>query len=664
MSITNSELALRIAELVDRWDTRENQMILMLTQAAGDVTVTDGLGNNHSLPSFPQLQLEVTQLVADAAGAVGLAYGHANTALQHRNAAGDYAAAAETAAGEAQEALSGALQEASGLTAAALAARDAAASSASAAASSATAASGSADTANTHKNAATASAAAAADSETDAGSSAASAVAQAGIASAAKVSSEVARDKAALWASAPVNTVVEGGEYSAKHYAAQAAAAALGSLVYMGTWSAAGGTYPPSPTKGHFYKIGTAGTISGTSYGVGDQIVHNGTDWDKIDNTDAVSSVAGKSGAVTLVYTDVGGLGSLAVRNDVDWTSHVTGKPAAFTPSAHNHSAGDINSGTFADARIAQSSVVQHQAALALSWSQVSSGKPTTLAGYGITDAFLSSGGNITGPVTFTAAGVRIQGHQGNAAEGVLYLGNGDDYVYKYGSTFIFKVGGATSTLTNAGGTILTTANAPQSAKQDARDSLGVTAAYPVGPDWNNATTNGWHMAQPEALNGPDANWYIGQVTAHNSLWIQQEVQSFTEAEPRVRYRRSKQNGVWSAWTADRVFGEIKAGTGVDRVVVGKLAGASGWAGIRHAAIAAPDTTNYAVIQNPTGSSTYVNATSEVALRVGNVGILGAGSTGLTQKNANSTTMTRIPRIFVGGSDPGDAAADGDLWIT
>lgn len=31
---------------------------------------------------------------------------------------------------------------------------------------------------------------------------------------------------------------------------------------------------------------------------------------------------------------------------------------------------------------------------------------------------------------------------------------------------------------------------------------------------------------------------------------------------------------------------------------------------------------------------------------------------------ANSATSTRQPRIFVGGSDPGAAAADGDLWIT
>lgn len=44
----------------------------------------------------------------------------------------------------------------------------------------------------------------------------------------------------------------------------------------------------------------------------------------------------------------------------------------ARTPTAHVHAASDVTSGSFADARISQSSVVQHQAALAIAQSQVS----------------------------------------------------------------------------------------------------------------------------------------------------------------------------------------------------------------------------------------------------------------------------------------------------
>ncbi len=57
--------------------------------------------------------------------------------------------------------------------------------------------------------------------------------------------------------------------------------------------------------------------------------------------------------------------------------SQLTSVPTTFAPSAHNHAAADINSGTFADARIAQSNVTQHEAALGIDWSQLSS-IPTT----------------------------------------------------------------------------------------------------------------------------------------------------------------------------------------------------------------------------------------------------------------------------------------------
>lgn len=92
----------------------------------------------------------------------------------------------------------------------------------------------------------------------------------------------------------------------------QLPAAVIGGLNYQGTWNAS--TNSPaitsgSGTKGYYYKVATAGntTIDGNNdWGVGDWIVFNGTTWDKVDNVDLVSSVAGKTGAVTLVKGDVG----------------------------------------------------------------------------------------------------------------------------------------------------------------------------------------------------------------------------------------------------------------------------------------------------------------------------------------------------------------------
>ena len=87
----------------------------------------------------------------------------------------------------------------------------------------------------------------------------------------------------------------------------------VGASVYQGTWNAATNT-PTIPTaaignKGWYYSVAVAGStsINGvTPWAVGDQIISNGTVWQKIPNVDSVTSVAGKTGVVTLVKADVG----------------------------------------------------------------------------------------------------------------------------------------------------------------------------------------------------------------------------------------------------------------------------------------------------------------------------------------------------------------------
>ena len=86
----------------------------------------------------------------------------------------------------------------------------------------------------------------------------------------------------------------------------------IGALVYKGTWDAS--TNTPTLTssvgnKGDYYYVSVAGTtnLNGiTDWQVGDYAVFNGTVWQKIDNTDAVQSVNGKTGVVVLSATDVG----------------------------------------------------------------------------------------------------------------------------------------------------------------------------------------------------------------------------------------------------------------------------------------------------------------------------------------------------------------------
>jgi len=87
---------------------------------------------------------------------------------------------------------------------------------------------------------------------------------------------------------------------------------ALGDLNYQGTWDAS--TNSPTltssvGTKGYYYVVNVAGTtnLNGiTDWQVGDWAVYNGSAWQKIDNTDAVTSVNGYTGTVVLNYSDVG----------------------------------------------------------------------------------------------------------------------------------------------------------------------------------------------------------------------------------------------------------------------------------------------------------------------------------------------------------------------
>ena len=91
----------------------------------------------------------------------------------------------------------------------------------------------------------------------------------------------------------------------------QLPAAVLGALSYQGTWNASTNTPTLTSsvgTKGYYYVVNVAGStnLNGiTDWLVGDWAVYNGSAWQKIDNTDAVTSVNGYTGTVVLTTTDV-----------------------------------------------------------------------------------------------------------------------------------------------------------------------------------------------------------------------------------------------------------------------------------------------------------------------------------------------------------------------
>ena len=101
----------------------------------------------------------------------------------------------------------------------------------------------------------------------------------------------------------------------------QLPAAVLGALSYQGTWNASTNTPTLTSsvgTKGYYYVVSVAGStnLNGiTDWVVGDWAVYNGTAWQKIDNTDAVTSVNGYTGTVVLTNTDISGFGTMSTQN-------------------------------------------------------------------------------------------------------------------------------------------------------------------------------------------------------------------------------------------------------------------------------------------------------------------------------------------------------------
>ena len=90
-----------------------------------------------------------------------------------------------------------------------------------------------------------------------------------------------------------------------------------GTLNYRGTWNASTNTPTLTSgvgTNGYYYVVNVAGTtnLDGiTDWQVGDWAIFNGSAWQKIDQTDVVTSVNGQTGAVVLTPSIIGALSGI-----------------------------------------------------------------------------------------------------------------------------------------------------------------------------------------------------------------------------------------------------------------------------------------------------------------------------------------------------------------
>jgi hypothetical protein len=133
----------------------------------------------------------------------------------------------------------------------------------------------------------------------------------------------------------------------------------IGGSIFQGTWNASTNTptlVSSVGTNGHYYIVSVAGStnLDGiTDWKVGDWAIFAGAAWEKVDNTDSVSSVNGFTGAVSLTTDDISEGASNLYYTDARARASVslttTGTSGA---STYDSGTGVFNIPTYADAYV------------------------------------------------------------------------------------------------------------------------------------------------------------------------------------------------------------------------------------------------------------------------------------------------------------------------
>lgn len=115
-------------------------------------------------------------------------------------------------------------------------------------------------------------------------------------------------------------------------------------MEYQGVWNASTNTPTlanGTGSAGDVYRVSVAGTALSLDFAVGDYVIYNGSTYEKSDTTDAVATVAGRTGNVTLTKADVG-------LSNVDDTSDASKPVSTATQTALGLKENAITAGTTA----------------------------------------------------------------------------------------------------------------------------------------------------------------------------------------------------------------------------------------------------------------------------------------------------------------------------
>ncbi|AWH15458.1 hypothetical protein [Pseudomonas phage 98PfluR60PP] len=433
---------------------------------------------------------------------------------------------------------------------------------------------------------------------------------QAGLATAAKTAAEAAAVTATAGANAAsgsaATALTEANRSKTEADRAQGYASALtGSLVEAGSIDLSSNQYPAKPTFSSFWKVVVGGVVGGVDYGIGDTLVYSKTldQFYKIDNTESVSSVNGKTGAVTLVKADVG---LSQVDNTADANKPVSApQQAALNAKEPTITAGTVNdfwNGTKGWTNLASSvrSVVLTGLSMASNAAVIAT--DSTIAAFGklqaqlnnlvkVTSANDTTAGNLVTPGWMglgTVSGIELPSGNANAA-----LPSGNYYVQTTwtGSPFsgadsknrgyievaswgqegyqlqeftplFYAVGNSKMFRTNVGGTWgawrpLAVGNIAAVNSTTAGEVLtvgsagwngGIAQVIGNGADCNNLVTAMLYAINGTYTNGPpnfSGNAFFLRVSVHGSGYEHQEAYGITQT---LRAERIRVNNVWGAW--------------------------------------------------------------------------------------------------------------------
>ena len=310
----------------------------------------------------------------------------------------------------------------------------------------------------------------------------------------------------------------------------------VGGLDYKGGWNAS--TNSPAlasgvGVNGNYYVVTTAGStnLDGiTDWQIGDWAIFNGTAWQKIDQTNTVSSVNGQTGAVSLDYTDVGAPSTTGTNATGTWAIDISGNAATATSAGSATTAGSVtNSVTFNDSGSGGSSPQTFNGSAAVTISRNTLGAAASGANGDITSMTGVTGGISTPDfVQFDSAATVTD------ATAKLYYANADQF-----QTLAFQMNGSViqhigeeqyyrvkcSSGVTKGQVVMFTGTLGASGGLTVAPATGLTADqanYLLGVAMESGATNAWiFVASFGEVKGIDTtggaeSWVQGQVLYYN----------------------------------------------------------------------------------------------------------------------------------------------------